>query len=206
LTQSSGEARHGDRGRLRRPCRLSISLFAVSLWLVLTVALTGQAWAARATVRDERDDARAPWDITKVVVVNGERRLQIRVVYRGRLRPDLAPGLLTDVVLDMGSRPDSVNDPDFDVSLLIGSIDPAAPDGVRLTESGSKRVRCPGLRGHARPRRRIVTFAVPQACFRGKAGRVRAAGYTYRVRGSAREADYMDSWSRWIARGDAPRR
>ena len=190
----------------KRPVhRVATTVVAISLSLVLTVTLTAQAWGARATVRDKRGDARAAWDITKVVVANGERKLRLRVVYRGRLRPDLAPGLLTDVVLDMRSASGSVYEGDFDVSLLAGSTDPRAPDGVRLMASGSKRVRCRGLRGRAHPRRRIVTFAVPQRCFRDQAGRVRVAGYTYRVRGSAKEADYMDSWSRWIAKGSGSR-
>jgi hypothetical protein len=180
-----------------------MTVLVVSLCPLLMLMSTAEAWAARAIVRDKRGDARAPWDITKVVVVNGQRKLKIRVVYRGRLRPHLPRGLFTDVGLDLGPPSDFVEETDFDVSLLLGSKDPRAPDGVRLTRSGSDHpVHCAGLRGRARPRRKRVTFAVPQSCFRGRAGRARIVAYTYHVRGTPREADYMmDSWSRWVARG-----
>jgi hypothetical protein len=166
------------------------------------LAVTAEAWAERATVRDKRGDALASWDITKVVVENGRRNLTVRVVHAGRLRPDLPPGLLTAIDLDLGAS-DSVFSPDFEVSLLRESTHLQAPSKVILTDSEFERVRCPSLRGRSRSRRGVVTFVVPQSCFATKAGRVRIRGYTYRVKGAAREADYLDEWSRWIARGPA---
>jgi hypothetical protein len=94
-----------------------MTVLVVLLCPLLMLMSAAEAWAARAIVRDERGDARKPWDITKVIVVNGQRKLKLRVFYRGRLRPDLHPGLFTDVGLDLGSPSDFVEDTDFDVSL-----------------------------------------------------------------------------------------
>jgi len=166
--------------------------------------MTEPVLAKRAVVRDARGDAKAPWDITKMVVTNGQRKLRIRVVYRGALQPDPYQGLLTNVKLDLGDPSNSIYSPDFTLDMLRGSANPKVPDRLHLNRMigyDAQRVRCGKLRVRVRYRRGILDFSVPQRCFRGEAGRVRVAGFTYTPCGNPDEADYIDKWSRWIARG-----
>lgn len=173
------------------------------LFAVLMVP-TGAA-AQKRVLQQPRGDAKAPWDITKITVVNGKRKLYVRLDYRGSLRIKPITGFLVNVSLDLGSPATSEYDADYTISLLRGSTDPKAPNRFQLNRDFEP-VSCRGKRARVRPQQGIVAFWIPQRCFGAKAGRVRITGYTYRPRGEPSEADYLDGWSRWIKRGKARRR
>jgi hypothetical protein len=163
----------------------------------LAGGLAADASARTATVRDARGDARAPWDITRVVVTNGQGSLRLRVVYRGTVRVKAGTtGFLVNIALDMGRASPSVYTPDFSLDLLRGS---PSGDRTQLVRQRGRALGCRGLKASVGGR--AVTFVVPQRCFGARAGRVRIAGFSYQPRSTADRADYIGRWSRWIARG-----
>ena len=167
--------------------------------LLSSATAASPAFAARLTVHDARGDAKAPWDIEKLVAGNGRRALVIRVVYRGRLRTWETPtGLLTHVGLDTGARARRVDDGDHGIDLLRGS---PSPDLLDLVDRHGNRMPCRGLRVKLRKRAGVIRFRLPQRCLGADAGRVRVSAYSYRPRGDPDEADYIERWSRWVARG-----
>jgi hypothetical protein len=154
------------------------------------------AEAARATIRDARGDADARWDFTRIRVDNGRRRLRVEIFYRGALRT--STGFLADVGFDLGSPASSPYIPDYTADLLMNWR--GSPDRRQLIR-GTRHVQCKGFRIDVRARRGRIRVTVPQRCFGDAAGRVRLVVHSYQVRGDAREADYMDEYSRWIRRG-----
>jgi hypothetical protein len=178
--------------------------FAHCLFLTVTVLLflAAVARADRGVVRDPRGDARASWDITRVVVDNGERKMRVQVHYRGPLRPGYGLGLLTNVALDLGSPSDSIYSGDFSIDMLRGSPDPRAPNRFDLVRQDDYEiVRCEGLQLRVRYGRGLLEFVVPQSCFGEFAGRVRLNAYTYTPRGAADRADYIRFWGPWVQQG-----
>ena len=171
--------------------------------LALLVALTvpaSSAQAGRSVVHDPRGDARASWDIVRIVVSNGQEKLSMKVVYRGQLKPRAYPklGFLTGLALDLGNK-DSRYSSDFSVYNTVG--EPGLHNGVLLQNKKARTVACPGLRAQTRIKAGIVRVEVPQGCFGDQAGRVRVTGYTYAVRGAGRTHDDVNGWGRWTRRG-----
>lgn len=174
--------------------------------LLLTAGLllypAAVATADRGMVKDPRGDARAPWDITRVMVDNGVQKMRVQVHYRGALRPRYGLGLLTNVSLDLGSPSDSIYSGDFSIDMLRGSSDPRAPNRFDLVRQDSfEVVHCDGLQLRALYGRGLLEFVVPQSCFGELAGRVRLNAYTYTPRGAADRADYIRYWGPWIPQG-----
>jgi hypothetical protein len=181
--------------------------------LLAALSAASPAGAARATIREVRGDARSPWDITKVVVNNGQKVLRIEVRHRGKLKLEYPKGLLTTIQIEVGYRtgsayshylsppPPPIASRSFLLSMLRGSNGAEVPNGARLSgDSGS--VGCRGFRGKMRTRLGLVLFLVPQRCLGGSARRVRiTGGSTYQPRGLSKEADYIRRQSRWIGRG-----
>ena len=177
-------------------------VFPIAVLALLFAAAS--APADRGTLKDPRGDAKAPWDITKLVADNGGSKLRIQVHYRGRLHPKYGLGLLTYVGIDMGDPSDSVYTPDFAVDMLRGSPDPQAPNRfelVRYSDYDVATVRCDGLQLRARYGRGLLEFVIPQSCFGALAGRLRLTAYTYTPRGAVDKADYVRHWGAWIAQG-----
>lgn len=164
----------------------------------VALSTASPALAARATVRDTRGDAKAPWDIVRIKVSNGQRALRLRVVYRGALQTRNA--FLANVGIDLGAPSESIYSPDYTADLLTGSSDPEAPDRRHLYR-GSQRIRCRGFTVKVHRRRGLLSITVPQRCFEHAGRRARITAYAYQVRGAADEADYIDRYSQWIARG-----
>jgi hypothetical protein len=179
--------------------------FVLGLIAVLALASADSALGAKGVVRDARGDARAPWDITKITVHNSKSNLRIRIDYRGRLHVGRGEALLVNVRLDTGFPAESTYEGDFTIDMLRGSSDPSAPDRLHLyaeTLSGSPyRMNCKGLSLRMRKRTGIVEFAVPQSCFSAGAQRLRIAGHSYLPRAAPDQADYIETWSRWIKPG-----
>jgi hypothetical protein len=188
----------------RGPQAISMPIRCLSLVFVFLLLPVAFAQAEQGVVRDARGDAKASWDITKLMVDNGARKLRIQVHYRGRLRPKYGLGLLTNVRLDLGAPADSVYSGDFYVDMLRGSSDPQAPNRFDLVRSDNYNVvRCEGLQLRVRYDQGLLEFVVPQRCFGGLAGRVRVTGFTYTPRGTADKADYIRHWGAWIPQGQA---
>lgn len=181
--------------------------------MLLAVLLAAPpAGAARATIGEDRGDARPPWDITRVVVDNGRKVLRIEVRHRAKLKLEPPSGLLTTIQIEVGYRtgspyshylsppPPPIVRRSFLLSMLGGSNGAEVPNGARLSgDSGS--MRCRGFRGKMRARAGLVLFLVPQRCLGGSARRVRiTGGSTYQPRGLPKEADYIRKPSRWIRR------
>jgi hypothetical protein len=177
-------------------------LLLLLLGLALSPATLAQA--EQGTLRDARRDAKAPWDITRIVADNGDRKLRVQIHYRGRLRPNHGLGLLTQIGIDMGEPAESTYDGDFVIDMLRGSPDPQAPNRfelVRRLDYDVRTVRCRGLQLRTQDGRGLLEFVVPQRCFGPLAGRIRLTGYTYTPRGSSDEADYIRYWGPWISQG-----
>ena len=169
--------------------------------LALLGVLASPAQAGRSVVHDRRGDAKASWDIVRIVVSNGQKTLSMKVIYRGQLKPRAYPklGFLTGLSLDMGKVPDSRYSSDFNVYNTVG--EPGLHNGVLLQNKKSRTIACPGLRAQTRIKAGIVRVEVPQSCFGDQAGRLRVTGYTYAVRGAGRTHDEVKGWGRWTKRG-----
>ncbi|MEI2711389.1 MAG: hypothetical protein V9E96_20625 [Chitinophagaceae bacterium] len=178
--------------------RAMIAAAAVALVAAIAVSATS-AQAARSVVHDRRGEARASWDIVRIVVANGQKTLSMKVVYRGKLKPKAYPGLgfLTGVSLDFGTS-DSRYSSDFSVYNTVA--EPGLHNGVLLQDKKAHTVACPGLHAQTRVKAGVVRFEVPQSCFGGQAGSVRVSGYTYAVRGAGRTHDDVN-WGRWTKLG-----
>jgi hypothetical protein len=182
---------------------MSIRCFLLGLGLA-TLLPAALAQAEQGTLRDARGDAKAPWDITRVVADNGETKLRVEVHYRGRLRPKHGLGLLTQIGIDTGDPAESVYDQDFVIDMLRGSPDPRAPNRfelVRFVGYDAHTVHCNGLQLRTRYGQGLLEFVVPQDCFGASAGPVRLTGYTYTPRGAPDEADYIRYWGPWLSLG-----
>ncbi len=158
------------------------------------------AHAARGVTYDPRGDAVAGFDILRVVALNGKRKLALKIVYRGSLKPRYEPGLgvSAHMDLDLGAPAESVYDNDFAVGASFG-----VPNQTNrfYFMRGYHMARCPGLKGRVGIKRGVIRLVVPQRCFRRQAGRVRVAGFTYANKGVGRSADYIRKWGRWVERG-----
>ncbi len=184
--------------------RRRLTALALLAMAVAVVSFPGISPAAEGIFRDARRDAKAPWDITKLVVRNGADDLRVEIDYRGTLRLGGGTGLLVNLMLDFGDPSDSVYEGDFTIDMLRGSTVPGAADRLHLyrhREYDTTRVGCPGLRVQVGRRAGELRFSAPQSCFGGLAGRVRVGGHSYRPRAAPDEADYLRDWSRWIGRG-----
>jgi hypothetical protein len=183
---------------------MSVRLLFLLVLGVATLWPPTLAQAEQGAVRDARGDAKAPWDITRVVADNGESKLRIQVHYRGRLRPKHGLGLLTQIGIDVGDPAESVYDRDFVIDMLRGSPDPQAPNRfelVRYVGYDVRTVRCGGLQLRTRDGQGLLEFVVPQDCFGALAGPMRLTGYTYTPRGAPDEADYIRYWGPWLSQG-----
>lgn len=172
----------------------------IGVLLVLLFLSVPRADAARGVTTDQRGDAIRGFDIVRVVTLNGAKKLAVKVVYRGKLKPGYTPGLgvSANIDLDMGAPADSVYDNDFAVGASFGV---PGRRNIFYFMKGYRMARCPGLGGHIAVRRGIIRIVVPQRCFGRQSGRVRVAGYTYANKGVGPSADYMESWGPWIAKG-----
>lgn len=162
--------------------------------MLAAFAAAPTADAGRGTLRDARGDAGPAWDITRVVVDHGPRTLTVEVRYRSKLRLERPAGLLTSIYLDFGHPSDS-SAGDIYVTVVRGN-ETEGGDGVRHSIGRG----CKGLKASVQIERRRVVFRIPQRCFGGLVSRLRVSASTYKVRGSASEAD-STSWSRWIQHG-----
>ena len=187
---------NAGQGRNRIKWGRVLSLATV-LALVLPFGLVASSDAAKLIARDAKGDAKAPWDIVRVVVDNGKHRLRIKLAHRGRLKVT-SSGRLTSVALNFG-RPKPTYKPNFTVRHQMGY--PGGGNGSRLTRGFDNKVPCGGLKARAQRGRGLATFVIPRSCLSGSGRRVRMSATSYRIRGAGDEGDSCNPWSKWVRQG-----